>query len=163
MQTISKSSMLRSGQQTKTENWWTTQLSCLPHQNSSRQLRCLSSTELIKLLIDIDATGPRCSHELPIDSPRMEACGGNRWVPSPWQCVWLGRVSLFLWKWNLGLVDCRARSQVCINSMLKPFRITYSYRQQIFIIRILMSSASLGEDSLKRVCGECKSVEWPPA
>ena len=51
-----------------------------------------------KILINTDATGPRCSYELPTHSSWMQACGCHWWVPSTWRGVRLERVSLFLRK-----------------------------------------------------------------
>ena len=94
----------------------------------------LASTEVFslqlnrfKILINTDATGPRCSYELPPHSTWMQACGCHWWVPSTWRGVRLGRVSLFLRKWNLDVVDCCARSQVGTNSMSEPLRIGFWY------------------------------------
>ena len=80
-----------------------------------------------KILINTDATGPRCSYELSPHSTWMQACGCHWWVPSTWRGVRLGRVSLFLRKWNLDVVDCCARSQVGTNSMSEPLRIGFWY------------------------------------
>ena len=90
------------------------------------------STDSIKILMNTNAIGSRSSYELSAHSSWMEACGCNRRVSSPWRGVRLGRLSFFLWKRNLDLADCCARSKVGTNSMLELLRIVFWYRILIF-------------------------------
>ena len=59
------------------------------------------------------------------------------------------------WTWLIAALDPKWAQIQCWNHWGLVFDMD-------IYVRILMSSASLGEDSLKRVCGECKFVERMP-